>query len=178
MRTFDVSLVPKDEFRNFSTTVKIAPKKLYDMTLDLIHPLWSSDVEKLDEVCFVYQPANTLSGSFEATIKNENPRGVRYKDLSKRMVINLARIRTYRDLVYTVYHEWRHALQLRKYGFNEFYEMSLKLETDYTGSYLETDADSFAFRMEDKLTYKNFVINPACNYSIFVGRKVCFKAVF
>jgi hypothetical protein len=165
--TLKVRLMSNEDFDKMSRSVKIDPKKLYDMTIDILHPRWTKHKYWLNEVRFIYSPANVTSGEFEFDANG-----------NAAMVINFARIRTYRDLVYTIYHEWRHAYQLQKFGFNSFYSMSYNLEKNYNDSFMENDADQYAFWLEDKLSYKNFVINKNCPYSIFVMRKTSFKAVF
>lgn len=163
MSRMNVKLVSESDFGSMRRGVKIEPKKLYDMSLDIIHPRWTKHKSRLDEIEFIYKPAHVASGEFEVNLVDEK--------VKTTMIINLARIRTYRDLVYTIYHEWRHAYQLQKFGFKSFCQMSARLEENYTGSLIERDADKYAFWLEDKLTYKNFMINKNCPYSIFIERK-------
>jgi hypothetical protein len=163
-----VMLVPQSEHEKMVSNIKIEPKKLYDMALDIIQPLWQASPSLLDSLRFVYKPANPASGEFEFFQD-----GLDIEESTTRITINLARIRTYRDLVYTLYHEWRHAGQFLQFGKARFfhYVKAAEIQEYYTDCLIERDADAFAFKREDRLTYKNFVINKNVPYSIFLTRK-------
>lgn len=137
--------------------------KVYDFGIDLIYRLWGKNKDLLNEFRFVYREDKEESGWFTYTVEGEEFR---------KITVNLARIRTYRDLVYTILHEWRHARQYKDYGREAMVLLTREGDDDaYVISRIERDADAYAFRQEAKLRYKNSVINPSAPYSIFVERK-------
>ena len=98
------------------------------------------------------------------------------------IVLNLLCLRTARDVVYAVAHEYGHLLQCRSWGLERMMEIAYSPaqidmfndENDGRGYILseeELDADRFAFAFEDGLKYKNRVMNPLYRISLFVNRK-------
>lgn len=76
---------------------------------------------------------------------------------SNRVVINLSEIRTFRDLIYVMAHEFTHVRQCKEMGATR---MLLKYAAvDYDNNPLEKEADDVAFAFEDSIMYKNRVIN-------------------
>lgn len=85
------------------------------------------------------------------------------------VVVNLAGIRTLRDLYVVLAHEYRHIVQFRTYGLG-FYKHPKTLD-EYVNHPMEKDADRFSFEVEAGLKYKNRVVNDRVKISNFVCRK-------
>lgn len=100
----------------------------------------------------------------------------RFHPLTKEVTLNLGRLRTRRDIVVTIGHEYAHALQVHSFpGVNKEQEMYSRYNQEvekygYEKAPLEVEADEISFRFEDELDYKNVVLNPAAP-SIFVVKK-------
>lgn len=153
-----VGLVPSHQDNVFRHALRVDAKQVYDLALDVIQPKWKERKDVLDKLNFIYDKSDACSGLFTFPKDFEGP---------KEVTLNLARIRTFRDLVYTAFHEWRHALQYQKYG-RKF------MRNNEKSRLIEQDADEYAFAEELKMRYRNMVINPHATYSIFVERKKTF----
>ena len=158
-----ISLMPEKELSHADKDLSVNLADVYDLGLDLLDRLWGKNLDLLDEFRFVYRREKEESGWFTYTIEGDD---------YKKITVNLAKIRTYRDLLYTILHEWRHARQYKDYGREAMRMLTRSSDDDaYAYSRIERDADDYAFRQEGKLHYKNVVINPKAPYSIFVERK-------
>lgn len=97
--------------------------------------------------------------------------------------VNLAHLRTARDVVFVLAHEYAHLLQQRKYGVEVMVKSATNMGKLSEGkdveaafyAYLQTDtekeADAFAFAFEDSFHYDNQVLNRRPLVSFFVSRK-------
>lgn len=100
----------------------------------------------------------------------------RFHPVTKEVTLNIARLRTRRDIVATIGHEYAHALQVHAFpGEDKVYQMYSRYNQEvrfygYENAPLEVEADEISFRFEDELDYKNVVLNPAAP-SIFVVKK-------
>lgn len=152
-----MSLVPQHQYNTFRHAVTVEPKDIYTMAADVLKPRW--DKHKLiKKVEFTFEEKEGYSGLFCF------PMGFSGRDY---IIVNLAKTRTMRDLVYTLLHEWRHAWQYKWFGE----EYMTSFEKSDTKNSMEVDADDYAFLHELGMKYKNKVINPCAPYSIFVERK-------
>jgi hypothetical protein len=157
-----ISLVPDKQRKKFEKDVIYRPVDIYDMAVDILHPKWKRRPSLVQKLNFTYKPKLENSGHMEFTIDEKDP---------KEIYLNLAKIRTYRDLAYTLFHEWKHAMQLKAFGHALMFKMVSNYDKRYGDHPLEVDADQYAFAQENKMEYKNFVINPTVDYSLFVERK-------
>lgn len=140
---------------------------IYLISEKIISRVWANGV--IDYVSFTYDKGNTYAGSFAF-----------YKDHNRKFIeLNFANIKTYRDLAFSFFHEWKHALQYLQIGYEGFVSEAENLSRlldkgrrkDYVHHYLEQDADDFAFYQESEMDYKSFVLNPHAENSVFVLRK-------
>lgn len=158
-----ITLVNPEQTTNAKKNLKLEITKVYDLGLSIINKLWLKNQGLLNEFRFVYAEDREESGWFTYTIEGDEYR---------KITINLAQVKTYRDLLYTILHEWRHARQYKDYGRNAMFLLTRDSNDEgYEQSRIERDADAYAFRQESKLRYKNFVINPTVSHSIFIERK-------
>lgn len=159
----NISLLPKKDLLHAQKDLSVDLVEVYNLGVDLLDRLWGKNLGLLDEFRFVYRREKEESGWFTYTVEGDD---------YKKITVNLAKIRTYRDLVYTILHEWRHARQYTDYGREAMRLLTRDSDDEkYAYSRIERDADSYAFRQEEKLRYKNSVINPEAPYSIFIERK-------
>lgn len=98
---------------------------------------------------------------------------------SYKVVVNPDDVRTYRDLVVMMAHEMRHVWQYEsgmltveetKALYNPVRLMFMALK-DYARMAPERDANEFAISFEDKMRYKNYVLNNNQPTSHFVALK-------
>lgn len=94
------------------------------------------------------------------------------QDSTKKVTINMAKIRTYRDMIFSMLHEWAHVQQYDRLGG---YVLSVLTTEKKSYNTIEQEADRYAFDKEKKLHYKSFVVNSKVPYSIFVERKIVFS---
>lgn len=99
------------------------------------------------------------------------------------LYVNLVHLRTARDLVFVMAHEYCHLLQQRKYGTEAILSATVSVSKmreendvqaafyDYLKSDIEKEADAFAFDFEDSFGYKNRIVNRCPPVSFFVARK-------
>lgn len=99
------------------------------------------------------------------------------------MLINLAHLRTTRDLVYVMSHEYCHLLQQRKHGAASMSEAAVNVDKmlaqddaearfyAYLQTEIEQEADNFAFDFEATFDYANAIVNRRPKVSFFVSRK-------
>jgi hypothetical protein len=134
---------------------------IYLLANTILDTVYEDDV--IDCVAFRYDPDQTYSAHFMFS-------DIEVPDEPRRILqLNFANIRTARDLVFVILHEWRHAKQLQEIGFDNMYEASKN--TDHMNSPIELDADEFAFQREKLIDYKNEIINHNAPFSIFVETK-------
>jgi hypothetical protein len=159
--------VMNNESEHIATeNLSVKPQVVYDLVLDVIQPRWRENQIALQLLSFKYDEHDPVSGGFFFSVDR-----VPYASIE----VNLARIRTYRDLIFTTLHEWRHALQYQE-NRREFIRKSNRIMRSknydvYQESDLELDADAFAFTQESKMTYKNFLVNVRKPESVFIWRK-------
>lgn len=91
--------------------------------------------------------------------------------------INFAGIRTLRDFIFVMAHEYRHAWQARyqpELLKDRIHHDTIKNDStlaSYTMQPGEFDANTFALEFEDTLNYKNKVINHTVPKSVFINLK-------
>lgn len=95
--------------------------------------------------------------------------------------VNLSLLRTTRDIVYVIAHEYAHLMQARTYGVQAMLSVAKKdIQNkpvtekefyEYLLSDAESEADTFAFDFENSLNYKSTVVNRFVRVSYFVDRK-------
>lgn len=99
------------------------------------------------------------------------------------LFINLVHLRTFRDVVYVLSHEYCHLLQQRKHGADSMAASAMNVNKmlaqhdaearfyAYLLTDIEQEADAFAFDFEASFDYKNEVVNRRPKVSFFVSRK-------
>jgi hypothetical protein len=162
----EISPLTKDCMNLAKVNLSVEPPKIYDFVLDVIQPMWSEKENALQQISFRYNDNDAASGGLFFSVDK-----VPYSEIE----INLARVRTYRDLIFTVLHEWRHAMQYHEDRIG-FIKKSKRINyiknfNAYQINELEIDADEFAFTHESKMTYKNFLLNIRKPDSVFIWRK-------
>lgn len=154
-----VSLMNDAQLENAQTKLVFPIKSFYDWALDVLETQTKNNPGLIDEFCLVFDEEREESGWFTYKKKGEK---------YNKITINIAKIRTYRDLVFSVLHEVQHAKQHMVYGAKQMSFLNIGLR-QYNE--IEKDADEKAFMEEQKMSYKNFLLNAEIGYSIFVERK-------
>lgn len=98
----------------------------------------------------------------------ENFSGSYIPDENK-VLINMGEIRSFRDLVYALAHEFAHSKQNWEIGTTAL--LSYYDDYEYSNNPLEIEADELAFAFENTMFYKNHIINPDTS-SIWIMKKV------
>ena len=140
---------------------------IQDFALEVLDKLVRSVKHEPTAIVFSWNP-------FECT-------GGGYSPEKDAIYVNLSLLRTTRDIVYVIAHEYAHLMQTRRYGVQAMIEAAEKdiqskpvTEKDfyeYLFSDVEQEADVFAFDFENSLDYKSIVVNRFVPISYFVDRK-------
>lgn len=140
--------------------LRVSPTKVQEIAVKAVLracKLW--DVT-LSSLTFIYNKNSEASASFLPT-KNE-------------IAINLAQVRTVRDVVFAIGHEVYHAKQMSRFsspmGMLFAYQLEVFLN-GYFHSPMETEADMQGFVFESRFPYANKVLNTQVP-PLFIGRKL------
>lgn len=93
-----------------------------------------------------------------------------YDAKTKTITVNMFNIRTFRDLTYVILHEIGHHRQAVAFKNPRVFLLNYWSDERF----YERDADKFAFREEQNMEYKSFVITE-CSFSVFMNRKMAHR---
>lgn len=156
------SRVTENELQQIKQKLGVSLHTLYETVDEILSYVNPRNKELLDEFGFVYNEDRRESGWFTYEV-----RGFPYTKIT----VNLAKVRTFRDFVFSVFHEWKHVEQYGNVGVSVMRSLTRMKNGEYSYNIMEREADRFAFREEFSWDYENFVINPDVPFSIFVERK-------